>query len=85
MHAKAEPLASILRVFADGNDYGDPYEWVATIRYRTTTEIEITGNIKRPTPQIWKAIALWCKEQGITRVLVVRMEDGQRTERWITE
>jgi hypothetical protein len=64
-----EPLCALIRV---GGEYGEPYSWVATIRYVSPTDVEIVGAQRAPKPSEWKAACLVMKDAGIFRVTFVR-------------
>lgn len=86
--AEAEPIASTLRIFPGGSRHGDPYVLATTVRYLSCDSIELMGFVEPsavPMVGVWRAIAKWCKANGIKRVLIVRYENGKRTERWLTE
>lgn len=80
-----EPLASVVRVWIDpARGYGDPYDWVATVRWLSQTEVEILGYVKPITRPIFRAVAAECYRLGIRRILTIRYRNGTRREKWIT-
>lgn len=83
MKSEIESLVGVIRVWQDDKGYGDPYEWVATVRWRTRTEVEIMGYTKPVTPSIWKSVVRECQRKGITKILAVTYVDRKRKERWI--
>lgn len=84
MFARIEPLSAVIRVWVDGCVYGDPYEWVATVRWLKPNEVEILGYTKRVTPSIWKAIIRECQAVGITSIIATSYKSGERREKRIT-
>jgi len=84
MKAEIEPLVGVIRVWALGKVYGDPYEWVATVRYIKKDTVEILGYTKKVTKDIWKAVIKECQYKGITKILAVTYPGGKRREKWIT-
>lgn len=83
MWAGFEPLAGVIRVFQEGKQYGDRYEWVASVRFLMKDAIEILGYTKPVTPSIWRALRKECQRLSIRRVLAVSYRNGQRREKWI--
>ena len=85
-NAELEPLTSIVRVWDDGGKYGDPYEWVATVRHITPEECEVMGYTKPITPDIYKAILHTLFEKGIKKVLITTFPNGSsgvKHQRWV--
>ena len=84
MPARIEPLAGVIRYWDDdAAQYGDPYQWVASVRWLAKGEVEILGYIKPLTVNIWRAVMRACKDNGIKRILAVRYQEGERVEKWI--
>ena len=83
MRSEIEPISGVIRVWVDGSVYGDPYEWVATVRWITRNKVEILGYTARLTPSIWKAVIKECQKRNITDILAVRYVEGTRKEKWI--
>jgi hypothetical protein len=81
--AEIEPIGGVVRVWAGGSSYGDPYEWAASVRWLSREEIEILGYTKPITRDVWRAIIKTCNESGIKKILAVRYRAGQRREKWI--
>jgi hypothetical protein len=78
MNAHFEPLSGIVRVFADGNTYGDSYEWCATCRFLDQKRVEILGVTKPMTPSIWRAIVERFGEMGVETIVFLRKRNGRR-------
>ena len=83
MRAEIEMIAGIIRVFADGDSYGDPYVWVATVKKLGESEVELCGMMESPTLSMLKAIRKECVRRGYKRALVVTYKNDIRSERWI--
>jgi len=81
--AEIEMLAGVIRVWNGDKKYGDPYDWVATVRAMNKNEIEILGYTRPITPSIWKSIRAELMRLEIKRVFAVQYKDGRRCERWI--
>lgn len=62
-----EPLVSLLRVFAPGKTFGDPYEWSCTVKHDGDM-VEFLGQDKPITPSIWRAILVECRARGIKAI-----------------
>ena len=84
MIADIEPTSGVLRCW-DGTvvKYGEPYQWAATVRWLSRESIEILGDVKPVTREVFRAIIKRCAESGIKRILAVRYRAGQRREKWI--
>lgn len=83
MIARIEPLTAVIRVWVDGGVYGDPYEWVATVRWLRPSQVEILGYTKKVTPSIWRAVIKECQQHKIEKILAVTYAGGKRKEKWI--
>ena len=83
MRAELEHVTSWLRVWQDGDQYGDPYEWFVGVRWLNRTEIEICGQTEKLTQGIRNAVIQVCKEHGIKRILAVTYPSRVRTVTWI--
>lgn len=55
MRAEFEHIASVLRVWGDGEQYGDPY-WAVAVRWINRHEVEITLQQKTLTAGIYRAV-----------------------------
>jgi len=84
MRAEIERIAGVLRVFDEDKEYGEPYEWAATVRWLSKDEIEIMGDVAPISCSIYRAIVDECVRLGIKRALRVTYKDGIRKEKWIT-
>lgn len=82
-HAEIEPLSGVIRVWADGGVYGDPYVWCASVRWLSREDVEILGYTNPVTRGVWRAVMNTCNKSGIKRILAVRYRAGQRIEKWI--
>jgi hypothetical protein len=78
MNASLEHLASVIRVFPDGGEYGDPYTFCATIRHLDRETVEIVGALRSPTPSEWRAIRAALAKGGIIKAMFTRIKDGVR-------
>jgi hypothetical protein len=74
VQAHLEPLAAVVRA---GGNYGEPYTWVATVRYLAPNEVEIVGAMRAPKPSEWRAMAAVFRQQGVRTVWFVRHHDGE--------
>lgn len=74
-HAEFEHIASLLRVWQDGEGYGDPY-WGVAIRWLNRHEVEITLQQQKLTAGIYRAVMSACARLGIKRLLVRTYPDG---------
>ena len=71
--AHVEPIAGVIRVFADDAKYGDPYVWNATVRYVNAQTVEILGFLVAPKPSTWRAIIeLFTNDEGIDAIIFQR-------------
>ena len=80
MYAHVEEFESggVIRIFADGKQYGDPYEYAFPFR-RNGNEIEIVGiNSRAPTKDECWAMLRAAKEQGWD----VWAKRGRRVRKW---
>jgi hypothetical protein len=78
MDGHIEPLSGILRI---GGEYGQPYTWVATLRYISPTEVEVMGATVAPTPSERRAIRDVLKSAGINKAFYYRMSEVGEVER----
>ncbi len=77
MWAHIEPLAGVLRVFADGDQYGEPYVWSATVRYLDAQTVEILGIQSAPQPSTWRAIIALFAAENVDKIVFQRKQpDG---------
>lgn len=86
-----EPISSVIRVGEDGAKHYDNYHFVATVRYISIDEVEITGvakpkNQQQPgfTKADWKAIVECFREKGVKRILFRRIKNGIARDKWVT-
>jgi len=72
MPAELEILTSIIRVFEEGDSYGDPYEFSVTVRWITPKRVEILGAVRAPKPSEWRAIQECLHSYGAEELLIVK-------------
>lgn len=86
MNAQIEHVSSLLRVWDDDQQYGDPYCWAVAIRWINKSEVELLLQQQHITPAIWRAVVQLCQSQGIERVLAVTYPGGSAApprHKWI--
>lgn len=84
MKIEIQHLSSVIRIwFNKDAEYGDPYDWAATIRWIDNNTIELLGVDKPITKDMWIAMQNAFSEMGIERVLAIRHTGGKVRERWI--
>jgi hypothetical protein len=74
-HAEFEHLASLLRVWCDGERYGDPY-WGVAVRWISPTEVELELQQQKLTREIYLAVMDACRNAGVNRILVRTFPNG---------
>lgn len=79
--AHIEPLTAVLRVFAPGKGYGDPYEFACTVRWLDPETVELLGVDKPPSPSMWWPVADALREMGVKEFVFSR---GTRKRRHST-
>lgn len=85
MQAEFEHLTSVLRVWPDDKQYGDPY-WGVVIRWINQREVEIMLQQQKLTPAIYRAVMVAASNIGIERLLVRTYPDGAagpEVSRWL--
>ena len=75
--AQVEWIAGVLRVWAPGKQYGDPYEFSASVRCIDRETVEIMGVVKAPTHDEVRVIINELLRLGIKRAVWTRMENGE--------
>lgn len=65
----------LIRVFADGDDYGDPYVWSCLAVLVEFGVLELRGAMRAPTKREWKAIKQAIAEAGYS-LAIWRRADG---------
>ena len=65
--AHLEPVAGILRVFSDGKQFGEKYDWSCVVRWLSPTVVELCGAVSAPTPAQWRAIRNVLEAAGVER------------------
>jgi len=76
MPAKIEHFAGVIRYWDGAAKYGDPYQWVASIRWVDSQTIEIVGITQPPTKEIWLAVKEEARRQGASAVVYTRYKHG---------
>ena len=77
MWVDLEPIASQLRVFADGDAIGNPYAWCATVRHIDMHTVEILGVMRAPRPSEWRAIIAAFAQTDVQEIIFRRYRDGE--------
>ena len=80
MRAHVEPISGILRVFAEGHEYGDPYEWACTVRWISRRVVELCGVTAPPRPSHLRAMRAELLRFG-AEVLVMRRRGRKKVWR----
>lgn len=75
--AHVEILSGIVRVFAPGKSYGDPYGWAATLRWVDHESVEYLGALRAPSWEEREAMTLKLREIGVRFVVIKRIKDGR--------
>lgn len=83
MIADLQPLVSLIRIFPEGGQYGDPYTYCATIRHLDRETVEIIGALRAPTPSEWRAIRVALADAGVTKAMFMRIKDGIKSHHHI--
>lgn len=84
-YAEFEHISSLIRVWPEGQKYGDPY-WGIAIRQINKYEVELLLQQQKITIDIWKAVIEVCKKEGIKRILAVTYPNGSEDNpkhKWI--
>lgn len=75
--AHVEILSGIVRVFAPGKKYGDPYDWAVTVRWVSPDTVEYLGALRSPTRHEIRAMCRELCKLGVVYVLMKRLRpDG---------
>lgn len=83
MTVRAEPHHWTLRYYSQFNpQYGDPYQWVASMKLVRPGEVEIFGIDKPITREIHHAVVAELRRLEIQRYMIARYTEGQRREVW---
>lgn len=83
MHAHIEPLTSLIRVFDEGTEFGDPYRYCVTAKWHDRETVELVGTLRAPLPSERRAIMSALKSQGVKRVFFDRRKPGKTYRREI--
>lgn len=75
-NAHVEILSAIVRVFPDGKEYGDGYEFFITVRGLDPHTVEIVGANQAPTGEQIRAIRKALNAVGITKAVWKRFRLG---------
>ena len=67
-----EGQTTLLRIFSEGQKYGDPYVAVLTLRWIDETTVEALGFHGNMEPSLFKELEQWFKDNGITKVVATR-------------
>ncbi len=70
--AHIEHLCSLLRSFAPTREYGDPFEFVCTVRWITRTHVELCGAKTGPPPGHWQPIVEQLQSLGVETFMFKR-------------
>lgn len=82
--AHVETTSVVLRVFSEGREFGDRYDWCATGVRVAPGVLEILGVLRAPSPSEWRAIFRTLKAQGWQKVIWWRHRpNGQKDRREI--
>lgn len=77
------PVSSVIRVFPDDSEYGQPYEYRCTCRHLDRDTVELMAVCEPPTPGALRAIRGALAEQDIKHAIFVFYRNGERCERHI--
>ena len=72
--------AGLVRVFADGKQYGDEYENALPFVAVDESTIEFVGLTKKLTPSQWRAARSECKAAGL-KMVFKRIKNGVERKR----
>ena len=79
MIAIIEPLAGVIRYWSTNNpEYGDPYQWSATVRWVNRDTIEVMGVTQVPTTEVWRAVKDCARNIGVKYITFTRFKNGVR-------
>lgn len=79
-NAHLEIIGGLIRVFPEGQSFGDPYEYAVTLRTVSVDKVEMIGVTASPTPSQWRAIYQCLKEHGFKSFIITRKRDDGSTE-----
>lgn len=79
--AHIETTSVVLRVFSEGREFGDPYDWCATGVRVAPGVLEILGVLRAPSPSQWRALFRVLRSQGWHTVVWWRHRPDGRHER----
>ncbi len=83
MIAHAEARQWKLRVYSDDSaQYGQPFDWAASMQLVRPGEVEIFGIDKPIDREIRQAVICELQRLGIQRYMIARYRDGVRREIW---
>jgi hypothetical protein len=84
MKIHIQHLSSVIRIWhSDEAEYGDPYDWAATIRWIDNETIELLGVDKKITKEMWIAMQDAFYNMGILEIVAIRHTGGKERERRI--
>ena len=77
MHGHLEPLVSVIRIFQDGDEYGDKYTWCGTVKHIDSKTIEVVAVMRAPVLSELRAIKKTFREQGYKSIHITRIKNGK--------
>jgi hypothetical protein len=77
--AEFEPTSGVVRIFSEGRSFGQPYDWVASVRWLSPTSVEILGIEKAPKPSEWRALIACWKKLGVETMVFSRYKSQGTT------
>ncbi len=81
MNCHIEPTAGVIRVFADGHGYGDPYTFAASLRWIDRETAEVLAALRAPTPSEWRAMRQAARQMRLKALVYLRRyPDGRSRE-----
>ena len=81
MKTHVEHLISIIRIFDDNMEYGDPYIWSATLKFIDIETVEIVGVDKPITISMYRVIKKALIDMGVVRAIFYRYKNSIRVRR----
>lgn len=83
--AEIEILSGVVRFWNDSDaGYGDPYDWVATLRWVNPEVAEVVGITKPPTPDTWRAVKEAAAKAGVKKLIFYRIKNGKKLLKELT-
>ena len=78
--AHLEMIGGIIRVFDEGQKFGDPYEYCITLRTLSHDKVEMIGVTVSPSPSQWRAIYKCLKDHNFKSFVISRKRPDGSTE-----